>query len=153
MNTDDFVAACRREWDRLHVAAEVAEEMAAELRADLADAAAEGVSAEELLGAGAYDARGFAASWAAERGVVPARRSRRTGVLAGVAVALAAIGIAAGLLSVRSTTPTETATQATPTVITRPRTSPVSGLVVRRLVLQLSQLQQRGQRTFTYVRP
>ena len=154
MNADDFVAACRREWERLRVPAETAEEMAAELHSDLAEAAADGVPAEELLGAGAFDARAFASSWASERGVVPARRARRTGVLAGVAVILAAIGIAAGLLSARSTSPTERSqSQAVPTVIVRRATSPVSGLVVRKLVLQLSRLEQRRPRTFTYVRP
>jgi hypothetical protein len=48
--------------------------MAADLAADLEEAEAEGASAEELLGSGAADARSFAASWAAERGVIPAPR-------------------------------------------------------------------------------
>lgn len=43
--------------------------MAAELAADLAEAEADGVSQEEVLGSGAFDARSFAAAWAAERGV------------------------------------------------------------------------------------
>jgi hypothetical protein len=125
MNADDFVDACRREWERLRVPAEVAEEMAAELRSDLAEAAADGVASEELLGAGAADARGFAASWASERGVVPARRPRRTGVLAGAAVAVAAIGLAVGLLSARSTTPKQAApSQAAPAASLHPASSP-----------------------------
>ena len=67
-----FVEDCRREWARLQVPDGVANEMAAELEADLAEAEAEGVPAEELLGRGVFDARTFAAAWAAERGVVPA---------------------------------------------------------------------------------
>jgi hypothetical protein len=43
--------------------------MAADLEADLKEAEAEGASAEEVLGSGAFDPRSFAASWAAERGV------------------------------------------------------------------------------------
>jgi hypothetical protein len=143
MNADDFVAACRREWERLRVPAETAEEMAVELRSDLAEAAEDGVSAEELLGAGVFDARGFAASWASERGVVPAPRRRRAGLVAGVAAAVAAIGLAVGLLAARSTSPKQASpSRAAPTVLRHP--------VVRRVVLQLSQPQQR---TFTYVRP
>lgn len=151
MNADDFVSACRREWERLRVPAETADEMAAELRADLAEAAADGVSAEELLGAGAFDARGFAASWASERGVVPARRARRTGALAGAAAALAAIGLAVGLLAVRSTTPKERPqSAASPTVASGGaivELNPVTGQI-RRLVMRLPRL---GPRTITYV--
>ena len=44
--------------------------------ADLSEAEAEGVSAEELLGSSAFDPRSFAASWAAERGIIPASPSR-----------------------------------------------------------------------------
>jgi hypothetical protein len=117
--------------------------MAVELRSDLAEAAEDGVSAEELLGAGVFDAHGFAASWASERGVVPAPRRRRAGLVAGVAAAVAAIGLAVGLLAARSTSPKQASPgQAAPTVLRHP--------VVRRTVLQLSQAEQR---TFTYVRP
>jgi hypothetical protein len=72
----DFVEQCRREWRRLGVADPLADEMAADLASDLSDAEAEGVSAEELLGSSAFDPRSFAASWAAERGVIPVRPSR-----------------------------------------------------------------------------
>jgi hypothetical protein len=72
----DFVEQCRGEWKRLGVPDPVAEEMAADLVSDLREAAAEGVSAEELLGSSASDPRSFAASWAAERGVIPAPSSR-----------------------------------------------------------------------------
>jgi hypothetical protein len=67
----DFVEQCRREWKRLRVPDPVANEMAADLAADLEEAEAEGVSAEEVLGRSAFDPRSFAASWAAERGVIP----------------------------------------------------------------------------------
>lgn len=67
----EFVEECRREWRRLRVPEPVANEMAADLEADLSEAAAEGVSAEEVLGSSAFDPRSFAARWAAERGVLP----------------------------------------------------------------------------------
>lgn len=67
----DFVEQCRREWKRLRVPDPLAEEMAADLAADLGEAEADGISAEELLGSSAFDPRSFAASWAAERGIIP----------------------------------------------------------------------------------
>jgi hypothetical protein len=67
----DFVEQCRLEWKTLRVPGPIAEEMAADLAADLREADAEGVSAEEWLGRSAFDPRSFAASWAAERGVIP----------------------------------------------------------------------------------
>jgi hypothetical protein len=70
MNSRDrFVSECRQEWRRLGVGDGVASEMAAELAADLEEAAAEGASAEEVLGQAAFDPRAFAAAWATERGV------------------------------------------------------------------------------------
>ena len=68
----EFVDQCRAEWRRLGVPDAITNEMAADLAADLDEAAADGVSAEEVLGTAAFDPRGFAASWASERGVVPA---------------------------------------------------------------------------------
>ena len=65
----EFVEECRREWKRLRVPDPVANEMAADLEADLAEAEAEGDSPEQVLGSGAFDPRSFAASWAAARGV------------------------------------------------------------------------------------
>lgn len=65
-----FVDDCRKEWKRLGVPEAVSEEMAADLSADLAEAEAEGASPEHVLGNGVFDARTFAASWAAARGVV-----------------------------------------------------------------------------------
>jgi hypothetical protein len=72
----DFVQQCRQEWKRLGVPDPLAEEMATDLAADLRDAEAEGVSADELLGSSVFDPRSFAASWAAERGIIPAPPSR-----------------------------------------------------------------------------
>ena len=67
----DFVEQCRQEWTRLGVPDPLAEEMAADLATDLREAEAEGVSAEEILGSSVFDPRAFAASWAAERGIIP----------------------------------------------------------------------------------
>ena len=74
----DFVEQCRREWKRLGVPDPLAEEMAADLASDLTDAEAEGVSAEEFLGAPSLIRVGSTATWAAERGVIPERPSRGT---------------------------------------------------------------------------
>jgi hypothetical protein len=86
---NDFVEQCRREWRRLRVPESVADEMAADLAADLREAEAEGASVEEVLGSGATDARSFAGAWAAERAVIP--RPRVTARLPGRALMLAAI--------------------------------------------------------------
>jgi hypothetical protein len=100
----EFVDACRREWRRLGVPEPAANEMAADLAADLKEAEQDGVTAEEVLGSGAFDPRAFAASWASERGLVPAQRRDRMRdhrlllVLAGLVVLLAAAGVTAGLL-------------------------------------------------------
>jgi hypothetical protein len=72
----DFVEQCRKEWRRLGVPEPLAEEMAADLTTDLSEAEAEGVSAEEFLGSSVFDPRSFAASWAAERGIIPVPPSR-----------------------------------------------------------------------------
>jgi hypothetical protein len=72
-----FVDECRKEWGRLGVPTAEANEMAADLEADLAEAEAEGASPEEVLGNGYFDSRSFAASWAMARGFVrPAPRPR-----------------------------------------------------------------------------
>src|SRR6185312_9113196 len=89
-DVSDFIEQCRREWKRLGVPSAIADEMAAELAADLA----EGASPEDVLGRDAADARSFAAAWAAERGIVPRRtKAIRIGVLATV-TALVSIVIA-----------------------------------------------------------
>jgi hypothetical protein len=100
---NDFVERCRREWKRLRVPDAIANEMAADLAADLKEAADEGVTAEEVLGSGAADARSFAASWAAERGVVPptrlaARLPRRSPTLVAIATLTVITAIGAALV-------------------------------------------------------
>jgi hypothetical protein len=99
----DFVGQCRREWKRLRVPDPIAEEMAADLAADLREAEADGVSAEELLGSSVFDPRSFAASWAAERGIIPQTPRQETGSrkpLALVAlVTVSAIALIVGALA------------------------------------------------------
>jgi hypothetical protein len=68
-----FVDECRREWKRLRVPDAAANEMAADLTADLREAEADGLAPEEVLGSGAFDPKAFAASWATERGLIQAR--------------------------------------------------------------------------------
>jgi hypothetical protein len=100
----EFVDECRREWRRLGVPEPAANEMAADLAADLKEAEQDGVAAEEVLGSGAFDPRAFAASWASERGLIPTRwhdgmRSHRLLLaVAGLVVLLAAAGVTAGFL-------------------------------------------------------
>jgi hypothetical protein len=97
---NSFVKKCRREWKRLRVPDAVANEMAADLEADLKEAEAEGASPEEVLGTAVFDPPAFAASWAAERGVIPSPPVSKPGlngrtpfVIAGVTLALiAALG-------------------------------------------------------------
>jgi len=112
-----FVDECRREWKRLNVPDAVANEMAGELEADLRDAEADGLSPEEVLGDGVFDPRSFAATWAAERGVVPppaapARRSRRA-LVAAVIGAFAIVTLFAGI-AVLTARPTKQVTIASP---------------------------------------
>jgi hypothetical protein len=66
-----FVEECRREWKRLGVPDPVANEMAADLEVDLAEAEAEGTSAEDVVGVEVFDPPTFARSWAESRGVIP----------------------------------------------------------------------------------
>jgi hypothetical protein len=77
--------------------------MAADLAADLKEAQAEGASAEEVLGSAASDPRSFAASWAAERAVIPqprltGRLSRRSLVLTATAALTVVTTIGAALV-------------------------------------------------------
>ena len=67
---NEFVEECRREWRRLGVQDPIANEMAADLTADIDEAEAEGGSAEDVLGNSVFDPRTFAASWAGARGVI-----------------------------------------------------------------------------------
>ena len=116
---NDFVEQCRREWKRLGVPDPLAEEMAADLASDLTDAEAEGVSVEEFLGSSASDPSSFAASWAAERGIIPEPASRGNArrrplvlvtftTLAAIAVVISAMLLATGepkLSLARTTSP------------------------------------------------
>jgi hypothetical protein len=99
---NEFVEECRREWKRLGVPEPVANEMAADLTADLREAEEEGGTPEDVLGSAAFDPRAFAAAWALERGVTqtvqppstqppstPGRRHRSTAAI--VAFALVAV--------------------------------------------------------------
>jgi hypothetical protein len=93
----DFVERCRREWKRLGVPDPLAEEMAADLTTDLREAEADGISGEELLGNSVFDPRSFAASWAAERGIIPVPPShgntRRRPLALAAFTSLAAIAV------------------------------------------------------------
>jgi hypothetical protein len=100
---NQFIEGCRREWNRLRVPDQIANEMAADLAADLEEAESEGASAEELLGSAAADPRSFAESWAAERGLIPpprltARLRRRSLVLTAIAALTVIAGIGAALV-------------------------------------------------------
>ena len=68
---NEFVVECRQEWRRLGVPDPIANEMAADLTADIDEAEAEGGSAEDVLGSSVFDPRQFAAAWADARGVTP----------------------------------------------------------------------------------
>jgi hypothetical protein len=108
-----FVDACRREWRRLGVDDAIANEMAADLSADLDEAAAEGASTEDVVGNGIFDPQAFAAAWAEARGVVgspasPPHRSRPSlrpivfAGVAGVAVVIAALVLAVAAVGFHS---------------------------------------------------
>ena len=103
---NDFVEECRREWRRLRVPKHLADEMAAELAADLEEAAP-----EDVLGSDALDASAFAARWARERGVARPRPTKRLLLLAAM---LSLVGVA-GIGAVLTTTATSSAS-ATPVV-------------------------------------
>jgi hypothetical protein len=98
----DFVEQCRREWKRLGVPDPLAEEMATDLAADFAEAESEGISAEEFLGNSVFDPSAFAASWAAERGIIPEppgpKSARRRPLVLTAFTALAAITLIATAL-------------------------------------------------------
>lgn len=82
---NEFVEECRREWRRLGVPDPIANEMAADLTADIEEAESEGGTAEDVLGNSAFDPRHFAGSWAVARGItsppVPSPPPRRWPVL------------------------------------------------------------------------
>ena len=91
---NDFVEECRREWKRLRVPDPIANEMAADLQADLDEAAAEGASPEVVLGTRSVRravVRGVVGGRARLRRAAPARR-RRSPLLVGIAVSVIARG-------------------------------------------------------------
>lgn len=100
----EFVEECRREWRRLGVADPIANEMAADLAADIEEAESEGGSAEDVLGNSAFDPRRFAGSWAIARGVtgppVPSPSPRRWPVLVAGLIGCAALLALAAVLVV-----------------------------------------------------
>ena len=98
---NDFVEQCRREWKRLGVRSAVADEMAAELTADLD----EGASPEEVLGSDAADPASFAAAWARERGVIPRRRRNPRVIVPVVAATLALATLAGAVLMLTASSP------------------------------------------------
>jgi hypothetical protein len=68
---NEFIEECRREWRRIGVPDPIANEMAADLTADIEEAESEGGTAEDVLGNSAFDPRHFARSWAVAQGVSP----------------------------------------------------------------------------------
>jgi hypothetical protein len=98
----EFIQECRQEWKRLGVPDPIANEMAADLTADIEEAEAEGGSAEDVLGTSLFDPRRFAAAWAGARGVTapsepvdpftPLGRQRQRWYRPAMVIALAVIG-------------------------------------------------------------
>ena len=98
----EFVDECRREWRRLGVPDPIANEMAADLSADLHEAEAEGGSPEDVLGNSAFDPRRFAAAWATARGVTGPPVSNhptlwRPAVATALTIVLVALTVVAGV--------------------------------------------------------
>jgi hypothetical protein len=127
-----YVEECRREWRRLGVPDLLADEMAAELEADLAEAQADGVAAAEMLGES--DPRRFAAAWASERGLVseapPKQKSRKRFWIL-LAVGLVCLGFLLGIAGVVAfAKPTVHASVGRPVTVFPPaRTTVVPSLV------------------------
>jgi hypothetical protein len=119
-----FVEECRREWKRLRVPSTIADEMANDLSADLAEAEADGATAEDVLGSGASDPRAFAAAWASERGIARtpwSERLRRRWLLFLVAplvlLLLIVVGGALAFMSFGDDSAPRTAVGVTPTQV------------------------------------
>jgi hypothetical protein len=104
--------------------------MAAELAADLDEAVADGASAEDVLGTGAFDACAFAREWAAERGLIGTSAHRpRTLLVSAATAAFALLAIVGGVLLVVSS-PSESRRLAVASVdgISRPAPAPEPAL-------------------------
>jgi hypothetical protein len=98
----EFIEECRLEWRRLGVPDPIANEMAADLTADIEEAESEGGSAEDVVGNSAFDPRRFAGQWAIARGVtappaIPSRPRRWPALAFGLigCAALLALGVVA----------------------------------------------------------
>lgn len=85
----------RRTWRRLGVRRAVIDELTAELEADLADAEADGISADGFVG---QDAGALARQWATERGLARARLQVMLTAAAGVLGGIPGVGL--GLFAV-----------------------------------------------------
>jgi hypothetical protein len=115
-----FVEECRREWRRLGVPDLLAEEMATDLEADLAEAQAEGVSAAEILGES--DPRRFAETWARERGLVsepPPQKKSRKRLWIVLAIVLAVLVFFMGIAATALLATTTVRTSGPPSVVAR----------------------------------
>jgi hypothetical protein len=101
---NEFIDECRREWRRLGVPDPIANEMVADLTADIEEAESEGGSAEDVLGNSAFDPRRFAGSWAIARGVTgppvstPPRR-RWPALAIGIAGCAALLAVVAAVVA------------------------------------------------------
>ena len=128
-----FVEECRREWKRLGVPELLAEEMATDLEADLAEAQSDGVSAAEILGES--DPRRFAETWASERGLVseaPPQKKSRKGLWIGLAVAFVIL-VFVGFFSLAFIT-VGTSGSGGSVAVLRPSARPVKAVTVPNLV-------------------
>jgi hypothetical protein len=103
---NEFIEECRKEWRRLGVPDPIANEMAADLTADIDEAESEGGSAEDVLGNSLFDPQRFAASWAGARGVtspptpIPGESPRRRWVVAAMLAVFAFLALGALLLAI-----------------------------------------------------
>ncbi|MDH4341434.1 MAG: PASTA domain-containing protein, partial [Thermoleophilia bacterium] len=148
----DFVEERRRERKRLRVPDPVANEMAADLAADLEEAEAEGVSAEEVLGSGAFDPRAFAVAWATERGVARPRwrdrvRTRRllsAAVVLLIILAVTLLAIAGLAIALVASTSGSTATSGTGPAVPVPTRTETAALVEAPNLIGLRQAAVQG---------
>jgi hypothetical protein len=84
----------------MRVPTPLADDMAAELTADLEEAASEDRTVEDVLGHAAVDPRSFAEAWAAERGLGRRRSARRKrAVLLAALAAFIALGLVGASLA------------------------------------------------------